>query len=262
MSSNPSSVHPLSGRTIVVTGAASGIGCALALELAAAGARLALVDKMSGEDVCNKIKSRYENAVDIAYATLDLTKSEDVAKVMRSFRSTFGRLDGLVNCAGINLPAEDLASTPATVFSSTMDVNVVAVWHTMQSFLRVVQAQSGTTESCTPPRGGYSIVNIGSTASLTGIAESAAYCASKHAVLGMSRACAKEVAQHNVRVNVVAPGPVDTPLLRNLMDSSGASEQDILRPVPMNRLAQPEEIAKVIAFLLGPDASYVTGQQA
>ncbi|KAM0787196.1 hypothetical protein ACM66B_006438 [Microbotryomycetes sp. NB124-2] len=252
----PSHAHPLAGRTIVVTGAASGIGLAVSIELAAVGSRLALIDKdaAAGRDACNEIKSRYNDAVDIAFATLDLTKSEDVAKVLRSFRTTFGKLDGLVNCAGVNLPTETLMSTPLDVFSSTMDTNVATTWHATQAFLKVLQAQSTS-----PPRGGFAIVNIGSTASLTGIANSAAYCASKHAVVGMSRACAKEVAQHHVRVNVVSPGPVDTPLLRNLMASNSLSEHDILQPVPMRRLAQPEEVAKVVMFLLGPDASYVTG---
>ncbi|GAA6010843.1 hypothetical protein JCM10207_003955 [Rhodosporidiobolus poonsookiae] len=254
----PPSSDPLLKRTVVVTGCASGIGRAVALHLAERGARIALtdLDQQAGRDLCEEIKRRGYD-VDMAFAALDVTDEASVGKLIRTFKKSFKRLDGLVNCAGINLPSPETHEVSMDLFAQTMDVNVKGSYAFCKHFAAaVVQSQELEEE---PPAGGFSIVNIGSNASVMGLANSSAYCASKHAILGFSRAMAKEYAMRQIRVNVVAPGPIDTPLLHNLFDASETSLDDALQQVPMQRVGQPEEVARVVGFLLGSDASYITG---
>ncbi|KPV73855.1 uncharacterized protein RHOBADRAFT_45147 [Rhodotorula graminis WP1] len=249
--------NSLAGRAIVVSGCASGIGRAVALQLAAAGARLALTDKDAhgGRDLCGDIKQAHPDC-DVAFAVLDVTDEASVGKLMRSFKKTFTRLDGLVNSAGINLPSHETHLVQPDLWDQTMNTNARGTFAFCKYFAAAVVADE---ESVEPPTGGYSVVNVGSNASLSGYASSSAYCASKHAVLGFSRAMAKEYGSQPIRVNVVAPGPIDTPLLHALSDASETSLGETLSQVPLGRIGQPDEVAKVICFLLGSDASYVTG---
>ncbi|GAA5914086.1 hypothetical protein JCM5296_003571 [Sporobolomyces johnsonii] len=253
----PSSPNPLSGRAVVVTGCASGIGRATALHLAERGARLALTDKdaAAGRALCEEIKQRGFQ-VDMVFAALDCTDEAAVGKLVRTFRKSYKRLDGLVNCAGINLPTHESHSVDMDLWAKMMDVNARGTFAFCKHYAQCVVTAPEEVET---PAGGYSIVNVGSTASLTGLENSSVYCASKHAVLGFSRAMAKEYALRGIRVNVVAPGPIDTPLLHNLFQDSDGGLDEAIEAVPMKRIGQPEEVARVIGFLLGSDASYVTG---
>ncbi|GAA5974334.1 hypothetical protein JCM11641_006744 [Rhodosporidiobolus odoratus] len=256
----PSSSSPapsLAGRALIVTGCASGIGRAVALHLAEKGARLALTDKdgAEGRALCEEIKQRGYD-IDMAFAALDCTDEAAVGKLVRTFKKSYKRLDGLVNCAGVNLPSPEAHEVQMDLWSQTMDVNARGTFSFCKHFAASI---INTQEYLDAPVGGFSIVNIGSNASLMGLPNSSVYCASKHAVLGFSRAMAKEYAMKQIRVNVVAPGPIDTPLLHHLFDASEMSLDDALQQVPMQRVGQPEEVARVVGFLLGSDASYITG---
>ncbi|SCV73347.1 BQ2448_7273 [Microbotryum intermedium] len=261
-SSSSSSVGPpssLRGRAYIVTGAASGIGRATAIHLASLGAHLALtdVDAEMGSETCQLIQAT-GSKIDVVFATMDVTDHGSVVKLVRKFYGTFKRLDGLVNCAGVNLPSPVAHDAPSDLMTKMLDVNVKGAYSFCQAFISPIMQQGADWQA---PVGGYSIVNIGSTASLRGMAQSTAYCASKHALLGFSRSLALEYAAYNIRTNVVAPGFVSTPSFHDLFSSDivDPTEAEVTASIPMKRVGEAREVAHVIAFLLGVESSYVTG---
>ena len=148
-------LHPLKGRAIVVTGAASGIGRATALLLAASGARLALTDQDqdAGREICAKIRD--DHKTDVVFATLDVTDHDAVAKLMRTFLKSYKRLDGLVNCAGVNLDLIPQHETPMELYRKTMDINVQGSYSFCQAYLQGILSPNNLVQ---PPSGCYSIV--------------------------------------------------------------------------------------------------------
>jgi NAD(P)-dependent dehydrogenase (short-subunit alcohol dehydrogenase family) len=228
---------PTDGPVAVVTGAALGIGRRIAETLAEAGHALALVDRQPIDG--------FPDAVRVAG---DVSSEADVAAVAAAVDEAYGRVDVLVNNAGIACirPAED---TPADLWRQVLDVNLTGPFLLCQAFGRRMLA-----------RGGGSIVNIASVAGLLGVADRAAYNASKHGLIGLTRTLAVEWGGRGVRVNAVCPGWVKTPMDDAAQGEGAYGDVDITDHVPLGRFATPDDVAQAVAFLADPARSgFVNG---
>jgi NAD(P)-dependent dehydrogenase (short-subunit alcohol dehydrogenase family) len=233
------------GRVAIVTGAAQGIGRRTAELLAERGYDLALSDLRPPSDTLRAVTALGAEAIQLLG---DISDEAAVFRFAATVRERWGRADVLVNNAGISMiaPAEDLT---AADYRRVLEVNLVAPFLLAKAFSAMMLSQ----------RSG-SIVNVSSVAGLVGVADRAAYNASKHGLIGLTRTLAAEWGGRGVRVNAVCPGWVKTEM--DLADQAGGSytDADITGRVPMARFATPDDIAKAIAFLADPqESAYING---
>jgi NAD(P)-dependent dehydrogenase (short-subunit alcohol dehydrogenase family) len=246
------SFRGLTGRVALVTGAGSGIGAATALRLAAEGCHVALVDR-DAQSVVAVAESCPGQALAV---TADVSREADVARYLQLVLNRFGRIDLLHLNAGISGPVGSFAATEAADYDQVIAVNQRSVFLGLRDALRYFGRAS---------HGGAVVV----TSSLAGLRASpaiTAYTASKHAVIGLARSAALEGARLGVRVHVVAPGLIETPLQRPLADALGrgaaeqaAAEQALRAHPPLGRIGTPAEVAALVAFLLSEEVPYMTG---
>ena len=238
----------LAGRTALITGGGSGIGRESALLFAAEGAAVLVADRdtRAGRAVCDAIGEAGGRA---HFAETDVSRGEDVARAVAEAERVFGALHVLFNNAGI-FPAQDGSpvDTPESVWDEVMTVNLKSVFlgckHGIPALLRA---------------GGGSIVNTASFVAVMGAATSQiAYTASKGGVLAMTREIAVEYARRGIRANALCPGPVDTPLLAQLLAEPAARARRLVH-VPMGRLAKAREVAQAALFLASEESAYVNG---
>ncbi len=232
-------------RVAVVTGAAQGIGRRVAELLADQGYDLALTDLRRATQTVDAVRGRGRDALDLRG---DVSVDADVAAFTDQVGKRFGRVDVLVNNAGISLiaPAED---TAAEQWRRVLEVNLTGPFLLSQSFGRMMLEQ-----------GVGSIINIASIAGLAGVADRAAYNASKHGLVGLTRTLAAEWGGRGVRVNAVCPGWVKTEMDIADQAAGGYEDSDIVERVPMARFAAPDDIAATIIFLADPALSgFVNG---
>ena len=233
----------LQDRVAVVTGAGSGIGLATARRLAAEGARVAVAD-LAGE--AGKAAA---DEIDGLFIQADVTSADDVTAMYEATLRAFGRIDIAFNNAGVSPPEDgSILDTGLDAWRRVQEVNLTSVYLCCKSVIPHMQAG-----------GGGSIINTASFVAVLGSATSQiSYSASKGGVLAMSRELGVQFARDRIRVNALCPGPVNTPLLRELFAADPERAQRRLVHVPMGRFAEAEEIAAAVAFLASDDASFIT----
>ncbi|HSE05173.1 MAG TPA: glucose 1-dehydrogenase [Methylomirabilota bacterium] len=241
------------GKVVLITGAAGGIGRAAAVRFAAEGARLGLVD--ISPDGLREARAAVEKAGGTALAVeADVTRAADVARYAAAVAERFGGIDCFFNNAGILGAVRPLVDYPEDAFDRVLAVNVKGVWLGMKTVAPLLRA-----------RGGGVIVNTASIAGLRGSrANLVAYIASKHAVVGLTRTAALELAPDRIRVNAVCPSPIETDMVRLLEEGNNpanpaAVHERMAAAIPLRRYGTPDEVAALVTFLCSADAAYLTG---
>ena len=230
-------------KVSLVTGAGSGIGRATAIAFALSGAKTVVsdIDVSKGKETVEIIKKSNGEAI---FVQADVSVSDEVAKMVELTVNTYGKLDYACNNAGISIPARLTADHTENEWDQVIDTNLKSVWLCMKYEIPEMLKQSTS-----------AIVNTASVAGLIGTSLFAAYTASKHGVIGLTKTCALDYAKTGLRINAVCPGFTKTPIL----DSSPDTVAILEKSIPMGRMATPEEIANTVLWLCSDHASYVNG---
>jgi len=236
----------MSNQVVLITGAPTGIGRATAVAFAKAGAEVVISGRHAdeGQKLAAELRSFGAEA---EFVQADVRRESDVQKLIDRTVSRFGRLDAAVNNAGTEGKPGPLTDQTAESYAATFDTNVLGTLLSIKHQLRAML-----------PQGHGSIINVSSTYGRSGAPGAALYVGSKHAVEGFTKAAALEFAETGIRINVVAPGPIETGML-NRFTGTPENKADLISRVPMKRIGQPEEVAEAILFLASDKASFITG---
>jgi 2-hydroxycyclohexanecarboxyl-CoA dehydrogenase len=232
----------LDDRIAVITGAGQGIGRGIAEKLAAEGATVVATD------INAETAAATAEAVGGTAVRADVTDFGSVEAMVAQVRERFGRIDVLVNNAGWDVAGAFVDTDPAD-WDKIIRINLYGVLHTCRAVLPVMISQ-----------GGGSIVNMSSDAGRVGSSGEAVYSAAKGGIIAFSKTIARENARSGITVNVVCPGPTDTPLFASLGGDNPRLRESLTKAIPLRRLAQPADIAAAVAFFADPEAAYLTGQ--
>ncbi|WP_295768205.1 glucose 1-dehydrogenase [uncultured Mucilaginibacter sp.] len=248
-------MNHLKDKVILITGAAMGLGFATAVEAAATGAKLALVDyNAEGLEKAKAQISEQFPAAEILTIVADTSSEEQVQNYVEQTINKFGAIDGFYNNAGIEGKQAPLADYDAEVFKKVIDINLLGVYYGIKHVLPHMQNKN------------YGrIVNVASVGGIRGVMNQTPYVASKHAVAGITKNTALEYAKFGIVTNAIAPGAILTPMVAGAFkqvnpSDPAAAEKEYAQANPTKRLGKPEEVAKVVCFLLSDVCSYVNGQ--
>jgi NAD(P)-dependent dehydrogenase (short-subunit alcohol dehydrogenase family) len=234
-------------QVALVTGAGSGMGLVTAQAFAEAGAAVVLADIDEGAvgAATDDLAAAGHQAVGV---TCDVADEAQAAAMVERAVAAFGRLDMAFNNAGVQVPPSDAADERAENFDRVNAINLRGVWASMKHELRQMREQ-----------GSGAIVNCSSLGGLVGLPRRAAYHASKHGVIGLTRSAALEYAPRGIRINAVCPGTIDTPMVADMLDTQPDAMKEIMRDQPIGRLGRSNEIAAAVLWLCSPGASFVIG---
>lgn len=240
------STGPFEGLAVFITGAASGIGAELSRQLAAQGAKLLLADR-NQEGLGQLVDELSKVARHVEGVRCDVTSEDDVRAAVEATASNWGKLDVAINNAGIGQDMKSFVDLTASDMSSMFSVNVMGVFFGMKyQLIEMLKSRSGA------------ILNVSSCAGIGGAPKLAAYSASKHAVVGLTKTAAAEYAKHGIRVNAICPFFTMTPMVEQ--GNAGEILEFLANSTPMKRLGTPAEIAAAALMLCAPTNSYMTGQ--
>ena len=241
--------YNLSGKTVLVIGGTAGIGRSCALAFARAGANLVVAGLGLDDTAAYERELTAAGAARAVVAIVDVREEAAVAGLVTTAATQFGRLDIALNNAGVEGPFEPLSQATSETFDRIISVNLKGVFFGLKHEIRQMQAQGG----------GGVILNTASNAGVKSIANIGVYSASKHGIIGLTKAAALETADAGIRVNAIAPGPVDTGLLTRMV-AGHVPIDAIAAKVPLGRIAHPDEIAALAIWLCSDAASYVSGE--
>lgn len=232
-------------RVALVTGGDSGIGLVTARMFAEAGAAVALAGRHEDavRAAAEQLTAQGHKAIGIRCDVADETQ---VAAMVEQTLSNFGRLDAAFNNAGVQSPIAETADASGEEFDRVNAINLRGIWSCMKYELRHMREQ-----------GSGAIVNTSSLGGIVGIAGRAAYHASKHGVLGLTKSAALEYAARGIRINAICPGIIDTPMVADMKNREADAMKELMKEVPIARLGRPEEIASAVLWLCSPGAGYV-----
>lgn len=239
--------YDFSGQVALVTGAGSGMGLATAQAFAEAGADVVLADVNDAA-----LRTAADGLIAAGHRALgvpcDVSDENQVAVLVERAVATFGRLDMAFNNAGIMVSPSDAADEPADSFDRVNAINLRGVWACMKHELRQMRAQ-----------GSGAIVNCSSLGGLVGLPGRAAYHASKHGVVGLTKSAALEYAPRGIRINAICPGTIETPMVAEMIAKGELDVAEAVANQPIGRLGRAEEIATAVLWLCSPGASFVLG---
>jgi NAD(P)-dependent dehydrogenase (short-subunit alcohol dehydrogenase family) len=241
----------MTGKTVLITGAAGALGLAAAIHLASRGARIAALDK-AGTDF-GPLQTAIADPKRLLVLEADVTDETAFAAAVQTTVKSFGTIDVFFNNAGIEGPVAPIPDFPTDGFRRVMEVNVTGIFLGLKLVIPVMA------------RAGHgSIINSSSVAGMTGSSGLCAYVASKHAVLGLTRAAAVEWGAKGIRVNCINPGPIESRMMASIEEGARPGEAATVHAgfaatIPMRRYGTPEEVAGLVAFLASDDAGYING---
>ncbi|OAB27199.1 NAD(P)-dependent dehydrogenase, short-chain alcohol dehydrogenase family [Flavobacterium fryxellicola] len=236
---------PFKNKVVIVTGGSSGIGKASALAFAKKGAKIAVVDWKENKEVIALIK---ELGGDALFIKCDVSKTEDVKAMVAKTIATFGRLDYAFNNAGIEGTSAPTYACSEENWDKTIGINLKGIWLCMKYEIPEIRKQ-----------GKGVIINCSSVAGLVGFPGLPAYVASKHGVVGLTKTAALECALLGIRINVICPGVIQTPMIDRLTGKNKEAIEQFTGLEPLGRFGLPEEIANSVVWMCSDEASFVTG---